>query len=107
VTAAPDFSVARRVVVEMVALAAIEVPGVVRVGRGGRLGGVRSVVGRGPVFVRVRDGAVEARIWVIARPNQSLVSMARDVRLAVSAAVERLLGLRVSDVSVVVDGVGA
>ncbi len=56
--------------------------------------------------VRVRDGAVEARIWLIARPGQALVPLTRNVRAAVAASIERLLDLEVGDVTVIVDGVG-
>jgi uncharacterized alkaline shock family protein YloU len=55
---------------------------------------------------RVAAGDVRVRVWVVARPGQSLVAVSRDVRLAVSAAVERLLGLRLESVTVTVDGVG-
>lgn len=100
-----DLAVARRVVVEMVRLAVIEVPGVVRIGRGS--GGWAASLGRSPVKVRIRDGQVEARIWVVARPGQAIVPLAQEVRTAVAAAIERLLDMEVRDVTVVVDGVGA
>lgn len=101
----PQLTVARRVVVETIALAALEVPGVSRIARGGpRL--VAWLAGP-PVRVRIRDGRVEARVHLIARPRQALPSMTKDVRTAVGGAIERLLGLGVSRVTVVVDGVGA
>ena len=101
----PDMTVSRRVVVEMVRLAAIEVPGVVRIGRGS--GAWAASLGRSPVRVRIRDGHVEARVWVVARPGQAIVPLAREVRTAVAASIERLLDLEVRDVTVVVDGVRA
>jgi uncharacterized alkaline shock family protein YloU len=52
------------------------------------------------------DG-VRVRVWIVARPGQQLVTLADDVRAAVGAAVERLLGLRLESVIVTVDGVGA
>src|SRR6478752_2475121 len=100
----PDLAVARRVVVEMVRLAAIEVPGVLRVGR--RAGAVAAALGRSSVRVQVRDGAVDARVWLIARPGQALLPLTRDVRAAVASAMERLLDVEVRSVTVVVDGVG-
>jgi uncharacterized alkaline shock family protein YloU len=100
----PGLTVARRVIVEMVGLAAIEVPGVLRVGRGA--GAWAAALGRSAVRVRIRDGAVEARVWLIARPGQALVPLTRDVRAAVGSAIERLLDLEVGAVTVVVDGVG-
>jgi uncharacterized alkaline shock family protein YloU len=43
----------------------------------------------------------------VARPRQRLVPLAADVRAAIAAAVERLLGLELGGVTVLVDGVGA
>jgi len=40
------------------------------------------------------------------RPGQPLVELAGQVRTAVSAAVERLLGQRLESITVTVDGVG-
>ena len=99
----PELTVSRRVIVEMVGLAAIEVPGVLRVGRPG---GVLAALGRSAVRVRVREGAVEARIWLIARPGQAFVPLASAVRLAVARAIERVLDLEVGSVTVIIDGVG-
>ena len=98
-------AVSRTVIRELVRLAAFEVPGVVRVAWAGppwrRLGAGR------PVAVRVRNGAVDARVVIVARPGQALAPLAHDVRRAVTAAIERLLGLSVGDVTVRIDGVGA
>jgi uncharacterized alkaline shock family protein YloU len=58
------------------------------------------------VKIRVRADEVNVRLWVIARPGADLVATARNVRAAVGAAIERLLGLRLGDVTVLVDGVG-
>ena len=100
----PELSVGRRVVDEMVRLAAYEVPGVARVGRGGP--GWRSFLAGPPVVTRVAAGGVRVRIWVVARPGQSLEAVSGGVRTAVAAAIERLLGLRLDSVTVTVDGVG-
>lgn len=101
----PELTVARRVVAEMIALAALEVPGVSRIARGGPR--ILAWLAGPPVRVRIRDGRVETRVHLIARPGQVLPAMTRDVRAAVGAAIERLLGLGVGRVTVVVDGVGA
>ena len=101
----PGLTVERSVIVEMVRLAAIEVPGVLRVGRAGPHWR-RFLLGRS-VRARHRADAVDVRLWVVARPGQPLVPLARDVRSAVGATLERLLGLRAGAVSVVVDGVGS
>jgi uncharacterized alkaline shock family protein YloU len=53
------------------------------------------------------DNGVRVRVWIVARPGQQLVALADDVRSAVAAAVERLLGMRLESVIVTVDGVGA
>lgn len=99
----PELTVGRGVIVELVRLAAFEVPGVARVGRGGaawrRLGGP-------PVSVQVRNDRVLVRLWIVARPGQALAPLAGQVRSAVTATVERLLGLDLGSVTVLVDGVG-
>jgi uncharacterized alkaline shock family protein YloU len=43
---------------------------------------------------------------VVARPGQALLPLTRNVRTAVGATVERLLGMRLESVTVTVDGVG-
>ena len=98
-------AVSRTVVRDLVRLAAFEVPGVLRVGWAGRPW--RRVVAGRPIAVRVRGGVVEARVVVIARPGQPLGPLAADVRSAVAAAVERLLGLEIGEVTVRIDGIGA
>jgi uncharacterized alkaline shock family protein YloU len=99
-----DLTVSRRVIVDMVDLAAMEVPGVVRVGRGGP---IWCRLGRSAIVLRRRGDEVEVRLWIVARPNQPLDALATEVRTTVSAAIERLLGLRVMAATVVVDGIGS
>lgn len=91
------------VIRETIRLAALEVPGVLAVSRG--RSGWR-MVGGDPVRVRVRDGRVHVTVWLVARPRQRLVPLTAQVREAITSAVERLLGLEIGSVSVVVDGVG-
>ena len=100
----PDLSVGKGVITEMVRLAAIEVPGVARVGRRGPAW--RSFVAGPAVTARLSDDGVRVRVWVVARPGQALLPLTRHVRSAVAATVERLLGLRLESVTVTVDGVG-
>jgi uncharacterized alkaline shock family protein YloU len=95
-------TVSHSVVVEMVRMAALEVPGVLRVSRGGPL----KWLGGSAVRARVRDGSVFVRVWVIARPGCSLGPLLEQVRQAVAATIERMLGLDLGEVTVVVDGVG-
>jgi uncharacterized alkaline shock family protein YloU len=101
----PRLAIGRGVIEEMVRLAAFEVPGVARVGRGGAPW--RAWRRPGPVEAEVRDGKVHVRVAIIARPGQPLEPLAAEVRSAVAAAVERLLGMELAEVSVLVDGVGA
>lgn len=98
-------AVDRKVVAEMVRLAALEVPGVLRVGRGGPR--CRQLFAGSPVRARVRDGRVDVRVWVVARPGQALGPLTAHVRSTVAATVERLLGLQLEAVTVIVDGVGS
>jgi uncharacterized alkaline shock family protein YloU len=101
----PTLAVSHPVIREVVRLAAVEAPGVIRVGRAGPPW--RRILAGGPVAVRLRDGAVEVKVVVVARPGQSLPALAAEVRAAVGGAIERLLGLALRDVTVIVDGVGA
>ncbi len=97
-------TVSRDVIVEMTRMAAYEVPGVVRVARRGPAW--RAFLAGPAVGVRVRDGRVQVRVHVVARPAQSLIAVASGVRGAVAATMERLLGLELGSVTVVVDAVG-
>ena len=101
----PALSVGRGVIVEMIRLAAFEVPGVMRVARGGPAW--RAVFRGAPVAVRVHGEQVDVRLWVVARPGADVAAVARQVRSAVARAIERLLGLRLGSVTVVVDGIGS
>jgi uncharacterized alkaline shock family protein YloU len=57
-------------------------------------------------MVRVRADGVTVKLRIIARPGADLADTGRRVRDAVGRAVERLLGLQVHEVSVLIDGVG-
>ncbi len=100
----PNLIVGRSVVDEMVRLAAFAVPGVARVAHGGPAW--RALFAGPPIVTHLSDDGVRVRIWIVARPGQPLTALAADVRAAVGAAVERLLGLRLESVTVTVDGVG-
>lgn len=97
-------AVSHPVIRDLVRLAAMEVPGVLRVGWAGPR--LRRLAVWRPVDIRVRGGVVEARVVIVARPGQPLPELAGEVRGAVAAAIERLLGLEVGRVTVRVDGVG-
>jgi uncharacterized alkaline shock family protein YloU len=99
-----DLSVGRGVIVEVARLAALEVPDVLRVARRGPPW--RAALAGPPIVVRVRAEGVIVRLRIIARPGADLAVTGRRVRDAVGRAVERLLGLRVQEVSVLIDGVG-
>ena len=100
----PELTVGRGVIKEMVRLAAFEVPGVTRVGRGGP--SWRAFFAGPGVAAHVSEDGVRVRVWVVARPGHALVPLTRQVRTAVAKTVERLLGLRLESVTVTVDGVG-
>ena len=100
----PEVTVGRGVIGELVRLAAIEVPGVARVGRGGSAW--RRWLGGPAVTIRIRDDRVLVRLWVGARPGQPLLPLAGQIRSTVAATIERLLGLELGTVTVLVDGVG-
>jgi uncharacterized alkaline shock family protein YloU len=92
------------VIAELVRLAAIEVPGVTRVGRGGPPW--RAWLTTPAVRVRIQDERVIVRLRIVARPGQALGPLSAQVRTAVAATVERFLGLDLGAVTVIVDGVG-
>jgi uncharacterized alkaline shock family protein YloU len=100
----PELTVGKSVIAELVRLAAFEVPGVARVGRGGPVW--RRWLGGRSVSVRIRDDRVMVRVWIVARPGQSLGALSGQVRATVAATVERLLGLELGAVTVLIDGVG-
>ena len=100
----PELTVGKGVIAELVRLAAFEVPGVARVGRGGPAW--RRYLGGRSVSVRIRDERVMVRVWIVARPGQALGPLSGQVRTTIAATVERLLGLELGAVTVLVDGVG-
>ncbi len=100
----PDLRVGHHVIVDVARLAALEVPEVLRIGRGGARWR-RFLLGP-PIRVHVRDRVVDVRLWFIARPGADLVATTDRVRATVGAAMERLLGLNLGTVTVLVDGVG-
>ena len=101
----PGLVVSRAVVEELVQLAAVEVPGVARVGRGGPAW--RRWTGRPPVRVELSGRQVTVDLVIVAQPAQPLGPLAESVRWAVTAAIERLLTLELASLNVVVDGVGS
>ena len=100
-----ELTVDRRVVDEIVRLAALEIPGVARVSRGGPAW--RTFLAGPAIATHLTADGVRVRVWIVARPGQALDSLTGQVRAAVGAAVERLLDLRLESVTVTVDGVGA
>jgi uncharacterized alkaline shock family protein YloU len=100
----PELTVGRGVIAQLVRLAAFEVPGVARVGRGGPAW--RGWLLGPAVSVRIRDDQVLVRLRIVARPGHALVPLTAQVRTAIAATVERLLGLDLGGVTVIVDGVG-
>jgi uncharacterized alkaline shock family protein YloU len=100
----PELTVGHGVIADLVRLAAFEVPGVARVGHGGPAW--RGWLAGRAVTVRVHDDRVVVRLRIVARPGHALGPLTEQVRTAVAATVERLLGLDLGAVTVIVDGVG-
>ena len=100
----PELTVGHGVIVEVARRAALEVPDVVRIGRGGPTW--RRLLAGSPIRVHVKAGVVDVRVWFIARPGSDLIATAERVRATVAAAMQRLLGLSLGTVTVYVDGVG-
>ena len=100
----PELTVGRGVISELVNIAAMGVPGVSRVGRGGPPW--RSWLLGPAVRVRIEDERVLVRLRIVARPGHPLGPLTAQVRTAVAATVERFLGLDLGAVTVIVDGVG-
>ena len=100
-----ELTVGRGVIVDVVRQAALEIPEVLQVARRGPRW--RAALAGSPIAVHVRPEGVEIELRVIARPGADLVAAGRQVRSAVGLAVERLLGLQVRSVTVLVDGVGS
>ncbi len=98
-------TVSHGVIAEMVRQAALEVPGVLRVGRG--VPGWQAWLAGSPVRARLKAGRVEVRVWLVTRPGQALPPIVSQVRQAIAATIERLLGLQPGAITIVVDGVGA
>jgi 2-hydroxycyclohexanecarboxyl-CoA dehydrogenase len=84
----PDLTVGRRVVDEMVRLAAYEIPGVARVSRGGPRW--RALLAGPAVVTHLSDDGVRVRVWIVARPGQPPVDLTASVRAAVAEAERRL-----------------
>ncbi|TME13383.1 MAG: Asp23/Gls24 family envelope stress response protein [Chloroflexi bacterium] len=99
-----ELTVGQAVIAEVVRQTALEIPEVLKVARRGPPW--RAALAGPPVIVRVRPEGVELELRIIARPGADLVAAGRHVRNAVGLAVERLLGLQVRSVTVLVDGVG-
>lgn len=99
-----ELTIGRGVIAELVEMAALEVPGVVRVGRGGSP--LRRLFGGPAVSVRYEQERVRVRMWIVARPGHAIGALTTQVGVAVAATVERLLGLDLAEVTVLVDGVG-
>jgi uncharacterized alkaline shock family protein YloU len=101
----PELTIRRGVIADLVRVAALEVKGVARVGRAGPAW--RRLMGGRAVSVRIREDRVIVRVWIVARPGQPLGPLTAQVRTAVTATVERMLGLDVGPVTILVDGIGS
>jgi uncharacterized alkaline shock family protein YloU len=100
----PNLAVQADVIDQTIRLAALKVPGVARIARGGPTWRAR-LEGRALV-TRQRDRELDVRIWIVARPGIALGPLAASVQGAVAGAVQQLLGLESGSVTVLIDGVG-
>jgi uncharacterized alkaline shock family protein YloU len=100
-----ELTVGRAVIVDVVRQAALEIPEVLAVARRGPRW--RAALAGSAIAVRVRPEGLEIELRIIARPAADLVAAGRQVRDAVGLAVQRLLGLEVRSVTVLIDGVGS
>ncbi len=98
-------TVRRRVIGAMARAAVEEVPGVVRVGRGGPA--FWAWLSGPAVTARLRDGRVYVRLFLVARSGESLATVAARVRRSVAHTMERQLGLKLGEITVLIDGVAA
>lgn len=96
-------SVRQPVVTALAAAAASEVPGVVSVARGDTM--LLRWLSGPAVRTELRDGRIDVHVWLLARRGEALPELARRVRSAVARAVERQMGLRLGEVTAIVDGV--
>ncbi|WP_241986866.1 Asp23/Gls24 family envelope stress response protein [Cryobacterium fucosi] len=93
------------VVVKVIDLAARDVAGVHALGTSGprALGAIREVIAREEsrgVTVRIEDDQVGVDVSIVAEHPVPLPRMAAEIRSAVIAAVEELVGLHVTEVNV-------
>jgi uncharacterized alkaline shock family protein YloU len=99
-----ELTVRRRVIAAIAAAAARAVPGVERVGRGGPRA-LAWLAGR-PVSARLIEDRVHVRLWLVAQQGEPLAELSARARTTIGRAIEQQLGLRLGDVTVLVDGVG-
>ena len=102
--------IARRVLRTVVEQAALSVRGVARMARAhGGIHGMRQVVDRSlpqhGVSLAVRDEVVGIELYLIVAPGASMVEVGTQVQEAVGAAVEHILGMKVSEINVYIQDV--
>jgi uncharacterized alkaline shock family protein YloU len=99
--------IARRVLRTVVEQAALSVRGVARMAHA--RGGVRQVVDRSlpqhGVSLAVRNEVVGIELYLIVAPGASMVEVGTQVQEAVGAAVEHILGMKVSEINVYIQDV--
>ncbi|HLZ24339.1 MAG TPA: Asp23/Gls24 family envelope stress response protein [Ktedonobacterales bacterium] len=99
--------IARRVLRTVVEQAALAVRGVARMARA--RGGLQQVVGRSlpqhGVSLVLRGDVVAIDLHLIVAPGASMVEVGTQVQEAVGAAVEHILGMKVSEINVYIQDV--
>ncbi|MBI4494275.1 MAG: Asp23/Gls24 family envelope stress response protein [Chloroflexi bacterium] len=91
----------------MIRLAALEVPGVVRLAGGQQLSGLfRTRQPDGGIRLQVRDGSAAVDLYVVLEREADMQVVCGRVQHAVAEAVANLVGMPVREVNVYVQDVG-
>jgi len=97
--------IAHRAIRTMVEQAALRTPGVVAVARAPRVVSLGRPIPWQGIGLLARDGAVAIDLYLLAQRGAHLARVGAQAQEAVSEAVERLLGMRVSEVNIYIQDV--
>ena len=99
--------VARQVLATIVANAALQIPGVTRIARGGdqwsRLLG-REIPKQG-IPLTVKENTLSADLYLVVTPGSNIVEVGAAVQQEVASAIEEMVGLIVREVNVYIQDV--
>ncbi len=97
--------IAHRAIRTMVEQAALRTPGVVAIARTPRAMSFGRPIPWQGIGLLARDGAVTIDLYLLAQRGAHLARVGEQAQEAVSEAVERLLGMRVSEINVYIQDV--